>query len=347
MRDDFSRILVVRSDRMGDLVLTIPSLRALRKAFPSARICVWVDSSTRDLVDGLPFIDEVLTENRLAGWAGYWRHVIALRRRQFDLAIVYHTKKRNNAACFLAGIPLRLGYKNNKFGFLLNLPVRDERHLGGKHESEFCLDLLKRVGVEEGDLTLEVPVHSRAESWADALWEAHKLKGRTVVALHPDASCSTRLWPVDSFAALAARLTRETPAVVLVVGSDNASRVAGRIIKAAGMNAIDLTCRTTLAQLVSVLRRVRLLVSNDTGPVHVAAAAGTAVVSLFLRFQPGVNPERWRPLGAKSVLICNKPGEGIAVDRDSRVISGKFDSISVDEVFSRVSALIKEPATGK
>lgn len=337
---DARNILVVRSDRMGDLVLTIPAIRALARTFPSARISLWVDPSTKDLVEGLPFIDEVIIEDKTAGWRGYFRHVAALRRKKFDLAIIYHTKKRTNMACFLAGIPQRLGYRNNKFGFLLTRPVVDERHLGTKHEAEYCMDLLKAIGVKGGDLGLQVALHEDAEAWAERFFTERKLVGSPVIAFHPSASCSSRFWPVDSYADLASMIIGQYKAPIIVVGGKTVQPAAGKIMAHAGRGVIDLTGQTSLSQLTSILKRCRLLVSNDSGPVHVAAAVGIPVVSLFLRSQPGINPQRWRPLGQNSTLLQNKKGEEILLDPACKVVSGRFDSISVEEVFLKIKEIL-------
>ncbi|MBU2540758.1 MAG: glycosyltransferase family 9 protein [Candidatus Omnitrophica bacterium] len=329
-------ILIVRTDRMGDVILTIPAIRALDQTFPLARISLWVDQSTKDLVEGLPFIDEVIIEDRAGGWWSYFRHVAALRRKKFDLAIIYHTKKRNNMACFLAGIPHRLGYKNNKFGFLLTQPIVDDRHLGTKHEAEYCLDLLKAIGVKGGDLELQLALHEDAEVWAERFFIDHKLVGSPVIAFHPSASCPTRFWPIDFYADLASRIIRQYKASIIIVGGKTAQPAAGKIMAHAGCRVIDLTGQTSLSQLTSILKRCRMLISNDSGPVHMGAAVGIPVISLFLRSQPGINPQRWRPLGQNSILLQNKKGEEILLDPTCKVVSGRFDSISTEEVFSKV-----------
>lgn len=337
---NFKNILVVRTDRMGDVVLTIPSIRALRQTFPSARISLWVDRSTKDLVEGLPFIDEIILEDKTAGWRGYFRCVAALRKKKFDLAVIYHTKKRTNIACFLAGIPHRLGYKNNKFGFLLTQPIVDERYLGTKHEAEYCMDLLKAVGVKIWNLKLQVALHEDAEAWAERFFIDQKLVGRPVVVLHPSASCFTRFWPIGSYAELASRIVKEHKASILIVGEKNVQPTAAKIMAHAGPGVIDLTGKTSLSQLVSILKRCQVLISNDSGPVHVGAAVGIPVISLFLRSQPGINPQRWRPLGPNSILLQNKKGEEVLLDSACKVVSGRFDSISVEEVFSKCQSFI-------
>lgn len=335
-------ILIVRTDRMGDVVLTIPAIRALDKAFPSARISLWVDPSTMDLVEGLPFIDELIAEESASGCGSFFRHVAALRKKKFDLAIIYHTKKHTSMACCLAGIPRRLGYKNSKCGFLLTQPVVDERHLGTKHEAEYCMDLLKAIGVQGGSLALEVALHKDAEAWAERFFIDNKLTERPVVAIHPSASCPTRFWPIDSYADLATRIVKQLKVPIIIVGKENVRPAAAKISARAGSGVIDLTGRTSLAQLTSILKRCSLLISNDSGPVHVGAAVGIPVISLFLRSQPGINPLRWRPLGDHSILLLNKKGEEIMLDPAGNVISGRFDSINVDEVFLKVEEVFSE-----
>lgn len=336
---DFKNILIVRTDRIGDVVLTVPAIRALKKACPQARITVWASPLTRDLIDGLPFIDKVLIERSRRGWQDYFQFIGELRRRRFDLAVVYHTKRHSNLACFLAGIPHRLGYKNNKFGFLLNWPVEDRRHLGEKHEAAYCIDLLKSIGVQDNDLRLELAVHPDAEAWAK-WFLADRFPGtQPVVALHPDSSCPTRRWPPELFAevsdALAARGVR-----VMVVGAGSAKVLADRMRACARHSFLDMTGVLSMAKLVAVLRQADLMISNDSGPAHVAAACHIPVITLFFRNQPGLNPERWQPLGEKCVLLMNKTGEEIVIDKDSRVLSGRLDSTSPREVLAATWKLL-------
>ena len=331
-------ILVVRADRMGDVVLTIPAIRALKRAFPGARVSVWLDASTKPLVDGIPFIDEILAEDKDSGWWGYLSFVFMLRRRKFDLAVVYNTKRRTNMACALAGIPHRLGYKNEKYGGLLTHPVHDRRHLGEKHEAEYCLDLLGEIGVHTQDLTLEIARNNDAESWADDL-VAREFQKTPFVAIHASASCSTRFWPTGSYVKLIDRLAGGGMRIMLVGGAE-AQGAAKEIGAAVRSPVLDMTGKTSLSQLVSLLRRARALVSNDSGPVHVAAGVGTPVVSIFLRSQPGINPDRWKPLGPKSRVVVPPRGKEIVVDRHSHVISGSFDAITPEQVFSSVQEIL-------
>ena len=118
----FKNILIVRTDRIGDVVLTTPSIKALRDAFPEARITLLVTPLTQDLVNGLAGLDAVLVDDRQGvhcGPGGYCKLIRQLKACRFDLAVIYHTKKRYNLLCALAEIPRRIGYKNEKLGWLL------------------------------------------------------------------------------------------------------------------------------------------------------------------------------------------------------------------------------------
>lgn len=323
---NFHNILIVRTDRIGDVVLTTPAIKALRRAYPGARISILVTPSTYDLVNGNPYVDEILVDDRQGrhkGLFGFVRLVGDIRRKRFDLAIIFHTKRRYNSACYAAGIPCRLGYKNNKFGFLLNHPLKDTRHLGEKHEARYCLEVLKAVGIEAHDLDVFVPSQKKAEEWAEQWLRENDLRSDEIIVIHPGASDMSKCWPSANFARLMDRLSERYALKIVLIGSTQTVPVAAEILKQTRLASkfLDLTGKTSLGETVSLLRRARLLISNDSGPVHVAAGVGTYVISFFLRNLPGINAERWQPLGPKSFVLPK-----------SQAAIGPSVLISVDDV---------------
>ncbi len=316
MNTNFKNILIVRTDRIGDVVLTTPAIKALRKAYPAARISILVTPATFDLVQGNPYLDEILVDDRSfkhKGLMGFGRLVGELRSRQFDLSIIFHTKRRYNLACAVAGIPVRLGYKNDKFGALLTRPVKDTRHLGQKHEAEYCLDVLKCIGVDYHDLDMFVPLQKEAEAWALPFMAENNLHSDGFIIIHPGASDPDKCWPPRHFSSLINSLLERYSLKILLVGSSQTVGLAQSILKNVRYHSevLDLTGKTSLAQMASLLRRSRLLISNDSGPVHIAAGVGTHVISLFLRNQPGINAQRWKPLGSKGYILDNQINPGI------------------------------------
>ncbi|MBI3601599.1 MAG: glycosyltransferase family 9 protein [Candidatus Omnitrophica bacterium] len=307
----FYNILIVRTDRIGDVILTTPAIKALRKSYPMARISVLVAASTQDLVRGNPYLDEIWLDERSGrhkGWIGFLQLARDIRRPQFDAVFIFHTKRRYNLACFLAGVPVRIGYKNEKYGFLLTSGIKDIRFQGKRHEAEYCLDVLKTVGIEDADLDFFVPTDKQAENWATHWLTSNGLSRDEIIAVHAGASDPAKCWPSERFADLINSLHQRTNCKIVLIGSLQTKALSLQITQLCQSAPLDLTGQTSLAQTVSLLRRCRLLISNDSGPVHIAAAVGIGVISLFMRDQPGINPKRWRPLSDKSVYLFHPQG---------------------------------------
>ena len=330
---NFANILVVRADRMGDVVLTTPFLKALRKAYPAARISILVASNAVDLVAGNPYIDEVLVDER----QGRHRNVIGalklardIRRRNFDAAFILFTKRRYNLACFLAGVPARIGYRNEKMGFLLTHPLKDRRHFGEKHESEYCLDVLRAVGIDVDDqaaLDMLVPLRKDAEAWAVDWLKAQGADAGEIIAIHPGASDPARCWPAAQYAQLIDRLMQRYNFKIVLIGDKAMMPIAAEILRLCPRQILDLSGRTSVAQLASLLSRCRMVISTDTGPVHLGAGVGITAIALFLRDLPGVNPERWKPLGPKSFFLSPQ-------------------AVSVDGVLDLVEDILRKDSQG-
>lgn len=332
----FKNILVVRTDRIGDVVLTSPAFKVLREAFPYAKIAVLVTPATKELVEGNPNVDQVLVDDRKnahKGILGFWRLVNVLRAKRFDCAVVFHTKRRANALCFVAGIPYRVGYRNNKWGFLLTDPVRDRRHEGIKHESQYCLDVLRHMGITVGTGEVFLPLQKAAEEWAEAWLKEQKiiLSQDKLVAIHPGASGPEKQWPKLGFAQVIQHLTDDHSVKVVLIGAADIQPVAREIQMLAQRPVWDLTGKTTISQLASLLKRCKFLVSNDSGPVHVADALGTPVISIFTRNQPGINSARWKPLS----------GRGKVLSPALQKAGAPPENVHVQDVLEAVDALFK------
>lgn len=360
-------ILVIRTDRIGDIILTTPVFQEIRRIYPGAKITVLVSSLTKDLIQGNPFVDEVLVDERSGrhkGIGGFFSLAFDLRSRKFDLAIVYHTKKRTNALGFIAGIPVRVGYKNNKYGFLLTHPVEDIRIQGMLHESQYCLkvlDSLPGVTARSEPISLEsigdhlyVSRDRDSDAWADILFEKKGIeKNPYVIAIHPGASDKEKTCSPEFFAEVSEGLIHRYNAAIIIVGArnvkDDAAAIRIHIQEKYRKSVVDLVGETSLDQLVSLLRKTSLLISNDSGPVHVAAALKTRVISLFVRNEPGINPERWHPLGKFSRYLAvpaNRDADKVQDVRKSLFLSGLKNPewqefITKDRILEEVDSLFK------
>jgi len=345
MNPIYRNILMVRTDRIGDVVLTTPAVHALKKAFPQSRISLLVAPLTQDLVCGNPNIDEVLLDDRKnehKGLFGFIRLVQLIKSKKFDLAINFHTKKRTNLLCFLARIPHRLGYKNEKLGFLLNMKVFDDRPQGNKHEARYCLDVLKALDIYEEECKVFVPLQDEAEKWAEEFFHENRLdRAQLIIAVHPGASCPTKRWPLERFSELINILNDKYACDIVLIGGKDNLKNAEEIIENLDVPVIDLTGQTSVGQLASLFKRCHLLVSNDSGPVHIADGVGIPVVSIFTRNQPGINPERWKPLGENSQCVAPAPFKSISFKKGEVEDPEYLNKIEVKDVLEAVDAVFK------
>lgn len=308
----YNNILIVRTDRIGDVILTTPAITALRAACPRARLSMLVAPLTYDLVAGHPELHEVLIDERKGshrGPLGFLQLARTLRQRHFDLALVFHTKKRTNGLCFFAGIPERIGY-DHKLGFLLTQRIKDTRREGRQHETEYCLDVLRFLGIPADFKRLYVSVNESSERWAQQWLKENRIPPGRLAVIHPGASDPAKQWPAANFRELIGVLKSKYALPVCVIGATGVKRTAAEIERNFG-DVLDLVGQTSVGQLVSLLKRSRILISNDSGPVHIAAALNIPVISIFTRNQPGINPERWRPLGGRSITVG--PEDGLSV----------------------------------
>ena len=305
------KILLTRTDRIGDVVLSTPAIKAVRDKYPDAHIAFMVRPYAKDIVRGNPNLDEVIIYDKYGKERGFLSTVffaLALRKKKFDLAIMLHPTNRVHLIAYLAGVPERVGY-DRRLAFLLTKKVSHKKQEGKKHELEYTLDLLKVMEIEAKDRELFLPIHEndikRIEKFLE---EYHVGKEVTLIAVNPGASCPSKRWAPKNFAEVSDELAAKFKARILIV-SDCANAEFAKSV-AAGMKyePVNLAGKTTVGELAALLSKCKLFVSNDSGPVHIASAVGTPVISIFGRKDPGLSPRRWGPRGDKSVVFHKDVG---------------------------------------
>jgi len=304
------RILIIRLDRIGDVVLSTPVITALRQAYPHAFISMMVRPVCAELVQGHPHLDDVILYDKDARYRGVFATVVfalKLRARRFDTAIVLHPTRRSHWIVWLAGIPRRIGY-DRKSAWLLTRRVTHRKQEGLKHEAEYALEMLRPLGIEcAGVPCPTLAVSASAAARVEQLLRARGVSSSRLIAIHPSASDASKRWLPERFARVADRLIDQQQAQVVLVAGAEHHEDARAVEQAMQRPALNLAGQLSIGELAAVCQRCDLLLSNDSGPVHVAAAVGTPVVAIFGRNQPGINATRWRPLGSQHVVL-EQPG---------------------------------------
>ena len=283
------RILLIRLSSLGDIVLTTPALRAVRAHFPDAHLAMLVGQQSADVLRENPHLDEIIPFDRGAigkDTTEMLRIARTLREREFTVAIDLQRKFRTAVLMYLSGARVRVGK-----GVLATVRVPER---GNKHATAHYFDLLHAVGVPAVDQGLEIFLTPAERAAALQRFEGAGIQGTGLkVGLFPGAGWKLREWMPERFAAIGDRLVQRFSAEVLIFGGPREQALVQRV--AALMNAGSVTFAGTLRvrELAACIQQCDLFLTNDTGPMHIAAAVGTPTVSLF---GPG-NHIRFQPLG--------------------------------------------------
>ncbi len=286
---------------MGDLLMSLPAVRSLRRAYPQAELALLMKKELLPLLENHPDLDRLLPYDPAEGqgWGAIGKWGGRLRSGRFDTAIILNPTRQFHVASFLAGIPRRIGYRR-KWGFLLTDAVQDTKEKRNRHEAEYNLELMEPLGVPASAPELVLAVTPEQEREAAGLLPAG------CIALHPWTSNRTKALPLSFFEETAQALAGQGRQVAWIGEPE-----AGEKPPLLKGGALDLTGRVPLRLLAAVLKRCGLLISNDSGPAHVAAGVGTPLLVVAPEPHRPVL-ERWAPLGKNSRLLFSPDAAGAA-----------------------------------
>ena len=309
--EKISNIVIMRTDRIGEVLLSTVAVDAIRTRYPDVRITFVTSEYSRPVVSSRDDIEDVIIADTMKKGALLGRSIHlakVLRKKRFDIALVMNPHKMLHLACFLAGIPIRAGY-DRKWSFLLTDKIKDDRDSGSKHEVEYAMDLLHLLDVNCDVPDIRLPVRGENEDKAlSILYEKNMDEGKPLICVHPASSNPAKIWPGARYAELIRKISTELDCNVAVLGSREEKSLVEDIIRTSGVRVLNLSGELELEELAAVLKNSVLFIGNDTGPMHMAAALGTTVIAIFGRSIPGVGPKRWRPLGDKHIVFHEDPG---------------------------------------
>lgn len=319
---DPRNILVIDFGQLGDVVLSLPALRAVRKRFPKARITVAVGKPGAEVVALSGFADETLVVDRVGLRDGFkplsvlrvFQIVKEVRAKKFDFVIDLHSLSETNLLGFLSGAPKRLFSRRpgRSLDYLANFHPRPpvETDHRKRHLIDRYLDVLRPLEIENADRLPTLKTRpADAAALERILIKAKADAGAPLVGLFPGAGHPSRRWPLEQFASLADFLIRNDEVRILVfVGPEE--RACIKDIRKQFPPSTVILEQLTIPQLAAAQARLAAFVSNDTGPMHIASAVGTPVVLLLDKRAP----ESYLPQGDRHRVIYNSVIEDITVD---------------------------------
>ncbi|MDD5432472.1 MAG: glycosyltransferase family 9 protein [Candidatus Omnitrophica bacterium] len=328
VKEGIRKILIIRIDRIGDLVLSTPAIRAVRETFPESEISLLVSKYTKDLVINNENVNKVLTveENKIPN--------------EFDLAIALHPGLRQNQLTFLSGAKYRLGYSGWGGAFFLTQKLVDDRNVRIRHEIRSALEVVELAGCKTTNTDIEVSVTREGEELAQDFLSEYSLGANDrLVVVHPGARQDYMRWRKDAFAQVSDQLIEQMNVKVILIGSNNERQLVESInslMKQKAINALGLE----LTGLVSLIKRAALFIGNSTGPMHIASALKVPVVAIFGSSHPLDSYKTWGPQGENSVIITKNIGCPSCLPADCRRFEC-MDLITAEEVFSAAKGLLE------
>lgn len=357
-REQIRKILVIKLCCLGDILFTTPLLRALGAGLPEARLCYLVSPWCEPVAAAAPGVSATVLYDPYASGSRFkkiiraFRALLALRRGRFEAAVILHRTPGAGLLAWLAGIPIRVGLDWRGCGFALTHPVPFQDQA---HEVDRYLECLRPFGLKPAGVEMQWRPPDEARKWARNFWErAGDFAPGPRVALFPAGGVNpgsvmlSKRWPLERFRELCRRLVSTYHAQLVLVGSKDdrplgdellrGEPYAGRVLRTEG--------QTTLVQLGALVGECAVMIGGDSGPVHLAAAAGTPVVALF---GPS-DPERVGPRGGRHRIVrasvpcapCYTPSSVMEKDA-TQCHEGSFAcmrSIAVEEVWAAVADIL-------
>lgn len=298
------RILIVNVNWLGDALFTTPFITLIDEAYPNAHIASLLVPRVAEVLEDNPNLDEIIIydeKGRDKGIFGKLSLVSQLKNKHFDTAFILRRSLTRTMMLVLSKIPNRIGYDNPKSGFLLTKKIKPSKL--PMHKVDYFLNLAYSIGIKGAVSDYTLSIKEDDECYIDNFLKAEGMRqGDILVGINPGANWPLKRWPYKNFASLISALDKRYNAKIIITGSKGDIELADKIISLSGIKPIVACGKTTIKQLAALFRRVRFVISNDSGPMHIAASQKTPIIALF----GPTSPKLTGPYGTGRSIIIRK-----------------------------------------
>ena len=331
------KILIVEVNWLGDVLFSTAAIRALRRRFPESFISCLVVPRVREVLEDNPNINEIIINDEDGphkGLGGSLRLTGQLRDAGFDLAVLFHRSFSRTALACLSGIPGRIGYSTWKRRFLLTqaVPMPEKDSL---HRVDYYLGIVKALGCDVSERSYDFFLTRQDAEFAEEFFRKEGInKSDFTVCLNPGGNWYPKRWPKESFAILADSLIMEYGMKVIFSGSPGDVGLVDRISAKMKEKPVIAVGKTTLKQSATIFKKANLVISADSGPLHIAAAVGANVIALFGPTDAAITG----PIGKGKISVIQKPIECVVPCYDANCNDNRcMGEITVSDVIEEVN----------
>jgi heptosyltransferase-2 len=327
---------------VGDNILSYPTIQQLKNLFPKSHLALLIPNHLVDLWKTSPYVDEILLFNKKGGIGSIWEDLDlsqSLKKRNFDVAVILPRSFRSALHIYLARIPNRIGYQSEGRSIFLTHGIRRTKEVLHVHRVHYYQKLIEPLGKVEGLPTPQIFLREEDRKWAvQELRDLGILDGTPLIGMNPGATYGlAKCWHPDRFGELGRRLSEKWQARILLFGREEERSLIHEILRHLGTKGIDWTGKTGLLQLAALLEQCHLLVTNDTGTMHVATAVGTPVVAIF----GSTDPTTTGPWGDRHSILKKEVPCSPCYKRICPTDHRCMELITVDEVEEAVDNRLK------
>ncbi len=341
-------ILIIKPSALGDIALALPALSALRKSFPNARISWLVRPKFAPILQDHPYLDEIIIFDRkflgkayrnLKAFSALLSLIRKLRKAKFDATLDLQGLFRTAALAWLSGCPKRFGMADAREMAGLFYTNSVPQAPDSSHVVDYYLSITRAAGASQTPADFVFPPTDTAAGTVRSLLTTHKVRSDNYLVLIPGSAHLSKCWPAERFAALADKVSSQFGLSIVAAATKAEESIVEKIQSLASVPIANLAGRTNLAELVALLKSAKMVVSNDTGPGHIAAALGTPLVMMF----GWSNPLRIIPYGRSQCAAGNMDGRGQKIK--SKLPQHDVKAVTLEEVYQKVSTQLESSST--
>lgn len=336
------KILIVRTDNIGDVVLSLPMAELIKQKYPKCKVAYFLRRYTSPLLGGNPFIDEVIVADESQSEILFKKNLKKLKTKGFDTCVVVNPTLRISLMMFLAGIRNRIGTGYRWYSFLFNRKVFEHRKYGEKHELEYNISLLNIIGIKTTDFNGEINFHlsvteESSEKINTLLGDKGLKQGDKIVIIHPGSGGSSVDLPKEKLIELTCKITALKNVSIVITGSKNEIELCKEF--EVNNSVINFVGQLDISLLKALIKKADLFISNSTGPLHIAAAFGIYVIGFYPKIF-SCSEKRWGPFTKnKTIFIPTIDCSNCTREQCEKI--NCMNSIDIGRVFDETRRVLK------
>ena len=338
-------LLIVRTDRIGDVILSLPLAGIVKNHYPDCKVTFLVRQYTKELVENHPYIDNILTLKENDGKVFIRENVKEIKKYNFDSSIIVYPTFATSLIIFLAGIKRRIGTGYRWYSVLFNEKVYEHRKYAEMHELEFNVNLLKKFDIKEeitrANVKFDLQINTESNKRVKKELEKNNIDySKTIIIFHPGSLGSSVDLPIEKFKELIQLVNDKAGFQIILTGSSNERELCDRLVLNERIK--NLAGKFSLSEMISLINLADIFVSNSTGPIHISGALNKYTIGFYPKIL-ACSAKRWGPYTEKSLVFspeidCEK------CNREQCTKNDCMSSINVMKVFAEIEKIYNLPA---